>query len=110
MAELRKNMSPGEVSLWQPLRNKQMQGFRFERQRPIDKYIVDFYCRDLKLAIEIDGTSHDVPAIAENDKVRQQKLETLGIHFLRFTELEVNTNLEGVLQMIETWIKERRIA
>ena len=85
-----------------------MKGFRFNRQCPIVQYIVDFYCKELKLAIEIDGISHDVPGIAKNDAVRQQKLESFGIHFLRFAEQEVHSSLEGVLQMIEAWIKERR--
>jgi very-short-patch-repair endonuclease len=52
-------MTLGEVLLWQRLKRKQMRGFDFDRQRPIYRYIVDFYCKDLKLAIEIDGSSHD---------------------------------------------------
>jgi very-short-patch-repair endonuclease len=57
--ELRKNMTPGEQRLWQFLRGKQVLGFDFDRQRPIDQFIVDFYCKKLRLAIEIDGASHD---------------------------------------------------
>jgi Protein of unknown function (DUF559) len=57
--KLRQNMTLGEVLLWQRLKRKQMRGYDFDRQRPIDRYIVDFYCKDLKLAIEIDGSSHD---------------------------------------------------
>jgi Protein of unknown function (DUF559) len=55
--KLRQNMTLGEVLLWQRLKRKQMRGYDFDRQRPIDRYIVDFYCKDLKLAIEINGSS-----------------------------------------------------
>jgi len=54
-------MPPGEVTLWKHLKGKQMCGYDFDRQRPIDRFIVDFYCQELMLAIEIDGSSHDSP-------------------------------------------------
>jgi Protein of unknown function (DUF559) len=57
--KLRKNMTFGEVTLWQHLKRKQMQGYDFDSQRPIDGFIVDFYCKELMLAIEIDGNSHN---------------------------------------------------
>ena len=98
--ELRKNMTLGENLLWRHLRNKQILGFDFDRQKPIDEFIIDFYCKELKLAIEIDGYSHDIPQINIKDKTRQKHLEKLGINFLRFTEREVYTNLEGVLLAI----------
>ena len=56
--KLRKNSTFTEIMLWNYLKGKQMKGFDFDRQRPIDKYIVDFYCKDLQLAIEVDGESH----------------------------------------------------
>ena len=56
---LRKNSSPGEIELWLGLKKKQILGYDFDRQKPIDNFIVDFYCKELKLAIEVDGNSHD---------------------------------------------------
>jgi len=82
-------MTLSEVLLWQELKGKQMLGYDFDRQRPIDEYIVDFYCKDLQLSIEIDGESHTHEEVAENDVVRQKRLEELGVRFLRFDDLEV---------------------
>jgi len=68
-------MTLSEVLFWQELKGKQMLGYDFDRQRPIDDYIVDFYCKDLKLVIEIDGESHTYEKVAENDIIRQKRLE-----------------------------------
>jgi very-short-patch-repair endonuclease len=104
--KLRQNMTLGEVLLWQRLKRKQMRGYDFDRQRPIDRYIVDFYCKDLKLAIEIDGSSHDGEEAKVNDEIRQKRLESLGVRFLRFTDADVKRNMEMVLNSIEQWIDE----
>jgi very-short-patch-repair endonuclease len=104
--KLRQNMTLGEVLLWQRLKRKQIQGYDFDRQRPIDRYIVDFYCKDLKLAIEIDGSSHDGEEAKLNDDIRQERLESLGVRFLRFTDADVKRNMEMVLDSIEQWIDE----
>ena len=99
---LRNNSTLSEVLLWRHLKGKQMHGFDFDRQKPIDNYIVDFFCNELMLAIEIDGDSHD--SKVEYDKNRQTKLESLGLHFLRFSDLDVKSNMEGVISTIENWI------
>ncbi len=78
-----------------------MGGYDFDRQRPIDAYIVDFYCKFLMLAIEIDGSSHDNPTAQQNDHLRQARLESLGIRFLRFREAQVYHQAPTVIQ---TWI------
>jgi very-short-patch-repair endonuclease len=104
--KLRQNMTLGEVLLWQRLKRKQMRGYDFDRQRPIDRYIVDFYCKDLKLAIEIDGSSHDGEAAKVNDDIRQERLESLGVRFLRFTDADVKRNMEMVVDSIGLWIDE----
>jgi very-short-patch-repair endonuclease len=104
--KLRQNMTLGEVLLWQRLKRKQIRGYDFDRQRPIDQYIVDFYCKDLKLAIEIDGSSHDGEAAKVNDEIRQERLESLGVRFLRFTDADVKRNMEMVVGSIELWIDE----
>jgi very-short-patch-repair endonuclease len=83
-----------------------MLGYDFHRQRPIHNYIVDFYCSELLLAIEIDGESHD--AKGEDDLKRQKRLESLGVRFLRFYDRDVRENVEGVVGAIEDWIKEHR--
>ena len=104
--KLRKNMTLSEILLWQELNKKQMLGFDFDRQKPIDNYIVDFYCKDLQLAIEIDGDSHNHEHASVNDQIRQSKLESLGVHFLRFDDLEVKKEMKYVLNHIYQWIVE----
>ena len=81
-----------------------MKGYDFHRQKPIDNYIVDFFCNELYLAIEIYDESHYGNEII--DERRQKKLENLGIQFLRFDDLEVVHNLDGVLKRIEGWIDD----
>ena len=97
--ELRKNSTLGEILLWNEIKGRKINGLRFFRQKPIENYIVDFYCTELKLAIEVDGSSHDMKV--EGDKFRQRQLESLGITFLRFTEKEVRKNMESVLRAIK---------
>ena len=104
--KLRKNMTLSEVLLWQELKGKQMLGYDFDRQKPIDNYIVDFYCRTLKLAIEIDGQSHEHEEVAINDKKRQKRLEDLGVRFLRFVDLQIKKEMKYFLNSIYDWIKE----
>ncbi len=103
-SELRKNMTLSEVLLWNELKQKKMKGYDFDRQRPIDNFIVDFYCKDLMLAIEIDGSSHDSKEAYIRDVIRQQKLESFDIHFLRFDDREVKKDVINVLREIEGWI------
>ena len=83
-----------------------MLGYDFDRQRPIDRYIVDFYCKDLCLAIEIDGASHNFTF--EEDQIRQQRLESLGVRFLRFWNVDVEDDMQTVLGNIRDWIEEHR--
>ena len=103
---LRKNMSLAEVLLWDELKQKKIAGYDFDRQRPIDEYIVDFYCKDLMLAIEVDDESHDHKY--KYDQMRQKRLESLGISFLRFSEEEVKYDMENVLETIFSWIEGRK--
>ena len=99
-------MTLSEVLLWQELKGKQMLGYDFDRQRPIDEYIVDFYCKELQLAIEIDGDSHTYEEIAENDKKRQLRQEELGVRILRFDDLEIKKDMKYVLNGIHDWVTE----
>ncbi len=97
-------MTLSEVLLWNTLKQKKMLGMDFDRQRPILNYIVDFYCKDLMLAIEVDGSSHDNKW--EKDQFRQQELEQAGVRFLRFTDYEVKKDIQGVLRVIEDWVED----
>jgi very-short-patch-repair endonuclease len=103
--KLRKSSTPAEIELWKLIKNKQVLGFQFRRQRPIDNFIVDFYCKQLKLAIEIDGNSHDYKF--DYDQMRQTKLEYLGITFLRFSESDTKENPDHVVLKIEEWIDKK---
>lgn len=100
----RKNSTLGESILWSKLRNKQFLGLRFLRQRAMNNYILDFYCPELNLAIEIDGSTHDEKKF-DYDVERQKEIESSGITVLRFTEYQVKTKLDDVLQTIEQIIK-----
>ena len=102
--KLRKNSTFTEIMLWNYLKGKQMKGFDFDRQRPIDNYIVDFYCKDLQLAIEVDGESHYGNLKA--DKRRERRLNKLGVNVLRFDDMEIVYELDEVLKKIEQWIEE----
>jgi len=101
---LRKNSTLSEVLLWNKLKRKQLLGYDFSRQKPIDNYIVDFFCLKFNLAIEIDGVTHGDKE--EYDEERQKKLEGLGIKFLRFTESQIRGNLWAVLEIVADWIKK----
>lgn len=103
---LRNNSTLSEVLLWEHLKGKQMKGYDFHRQKPIDNYIIDFYCNRLMLVIEIDGDSHDFEDVALNDEIRQERLQALGLTFLRFDDLDVKQDIETVLFEIESWIEE----
>lgn len=105
--ELRRRMTPGERKLWQYLKGKKIRGYDFDRQRPIDRFIVDFYCKALELAIEIDGASHNGPAAAARDRARQTRLEAFGISFLRFSEGAALHQTGAVAAAIGAWIDER---
>ena len=101
---LRNNSTLSEVLLWNHLKGKQMRGYDFHRQKPIDNYIVDFFCPRLRLIIEIDGQSHAFKG--KEDEKRKNRLELLGFYISRFDDLDVKKNMEGVLAAIEKWIEE----
>jgi very-short-patch-repair endonuclease len=101
---LRKKSTLSEVLLWEKLKGRQMLGYNFRRQKPIDNYIVDFFCQKLNLAVEVDGATHGFK-IKDDDK-RQASLEKLGIKFLRYTESQIRKNLWAVIEDINDWIKK----
>jgi very-short-patch-repair endonuclease len=105
--ELRKKMTIGEVILWQRIRKRKL-GVQFHRQVPVNKYIIDFYCHELMLAIEIYGEYHNRIYQSRNDQIRQEILEGFGITMLRFSENEVIRNLDMVAEQIWVTIEEMR--
>ena len=105
-SELRNESTKAEVRIWcELLRNGQMNDFRFLRQRPIDKYIVDFICRKAKLIIEVDGYSHLFKY--EADIERDRILNELGYLTLRFTDDEVKKHIQNVKRAIEQALEEQ---
>jgi very-short-patch-repair endonuclease len=97
---LRSALTPAESLLWVHLQRRQVHGRKFRRQHSVGKYILDFYCPDEKLAVELDGASHDHEAAQDRDAERSEFLQRAGIRVLRFENREVRENLEGVLKVI----------
>ena len=99
---LRKCMTKAEVLLWLQVKNRQIEGKRFLRQFSIKTYVVDFYCPEEKLAIEIDGATHITNVQKERDHIRQKEIENLGIRFLRFSNMEIYCDMINVINKIKT--------
>ena len=96
--ELRRPLSPPEAKIWSRLRDRRLDGHKFRRQHPIGSYILDFYCQEQRLVVELDGDSH--ASQVDYDRRRTEWLEARGYRVLRFTNREVANNLEGVLGAI----------
>jgi very-short-patch-repair endonuclease len=103
--ELRKIPTEAEKALWKALRRDQL-GVSFRRQHPIGRYVLDFYCASVGLAVEVDGGQHAEGSQRENDRRRDQWLSANGIRMLRFWNNEVLSNLQGVLQTIVMELKK----
>ena len=101
--QLRKNSTLAEVLLWQNIKQRAL-GVQFHRQVPMLNYIVDFYCHEIGLAIEIDGNIHDHSFL--EDAKRQGEIEAYGVTFIRFTNDEVKKELFSVLLALEQKVKE----
>jgi very-short-patch-repair endonuclease len=98
---LRASQTSAEAKLWQALRNRRLARWKFRRQHPIDRYVVDFVTLDGKLIVEVDGVTHAEPSEITRDKARSDVLEACGFLVVRVTNTDVYENLEGVLEMIE---------
>lgn len=109
--EMRQPQTPAEATLWRVLKNQKI-GYKFRRQHPIYRFIIDFYCAHAKLLIEIDGASHLQPDQIEYDNARTEYLEEFGYKVIRFTNNDVRYNLNAVigeiLKMVESRIMELR--
>jgi len=97
--EMRHPQTPAEATLWQQLRNRNLE-FKFRRQHPIERFIIDFYCAEVKLCIEIDGGSHLEQEQQEYDSARTEVLESIGCRVIRFTNSDVRYNINAVAQGI----------
>ena len=101
---MRRNPTPSEERLWQRLRNRGLLDFKFRRQHAIDRFIVDFYCAEARLIVEVDGSVHE--RSVQTDAVRQDALESRGLRVLRFTNSEVDDFLLDVLKKIKEAISQ----
>ena len=102
-AQLRKDHTPSEDILWRALRNRQLDGRKFRRQNPIGAFVLDLYCSEEWLAVEVDGKIHE--SQREADQLRQEIIEALGIRFVRVTAEQVEQNLPDVLKTIRAAFK-----
>ena len=98
--QMRRNPTAAEAAVWERLRNRRLFGSRFRRQHAIDRFLVDFYCAEARLVVEIDGPVHQYSR--QEDAIRQELLESRGLRVLRFTNEEVGNNIDGVLERIAT--------
>jgi very-short-patch-repair endonuclease len=104
---LRSNMTDAELHLWQRLRNKQLCGVQFYRQKPLLSFIVDFYCPKAKLVIELDGSQHFEPDHHAKDNKRDESLVGMGLKVLRFDDIQVLRETDAVLEVIYAEVMRR---
>ena len=104
---LRSRQTSAEAQLWQGLRNRRLAAWKFRRQHPIDRFIVDFACLDAKLVVEVDGATHSSDGELARDRERERIIQSCGYHVLRFTNAEVYENLDGVLETILASLEHR---
>jgi very-short-patch-repair endonuclease len=102
---LRASQTSAEAKLCQALHNRKLAHWKFRRQHPIDRYVVDFVTLDGKLIVEVDGVTHSEPSELERDKTRTDVLEACGFLVVRVSNTDVYENLEGVLELIATALR-----
>jgi very-short-patch-repair endonuclease len=105
---LRKKQTAAEAKLWQVLRNKKLDGLKFRRQHAFDNYILDFYCHEIQLAVEVDGEIHNDPEVAAYDAVRTKNLNEKNIAVLRFANSEVANDIKSVVTKIKEWSTDKK--
>ncbi|WP_396594161.1 endonuclease domain-containing protein [Brevundimonas sp. R86498] len=104
---LRRTLTPPEARLWVHLRGRQLGGLKFRRQHPVGAYVLDFYCAEARLAVEVDGQMHAEADRAEHDLRRTSWLEAQDIAVLRIVAEDVRVTLDGVLEVIRTTAEAR---
>jgi very-short-patch-repair endonuclease len=98
--DMRKDGTLAEAILWKRLRNRKLDGLKFRRQHPLDKFIADFYCHEKRLVVEVDGDIHNGREAKESDDGRTFELKELGILVIRFTNEEIQHKIDTVLRLI----------
>ena len=106
--EQRQNPTLAEEKLWQELRRKNLNGFKFRRQHPVAGYILDFYCPKLKIGIEVDGEVHKSTDQKTYDDQRSKDISRYGVRIIRFWNSEVMNDLESVLQRIVVFAADNK--
>jgi adenine-specific DNA-methyltransferase len=106
--ELRRNLTDGEKKLWRLLRNRQLVGVKFRRQFSIGSYILDFYSPEYMLGIEADGGQHYEDTIRQRDEIRTKELSKLGVKILRFSDRDILNNIDGVFEVIQETLTNKR--
>jgi len=101
---LRMAQTEAEEKLWQSLRNRKLMNLKFRRQHPFGKYVLDFYCHEVKLCVEADGSIHNEKDISEYDEHRTKVLNESGITVLRFTNQEIIESITSVIIKIEDFV------
>jgi|SRR5690554_4321959 very-short-patch-repair endonuclease len=104
--KLRNDSTKSEIKLWMELKGKQIYGYDFQRQKPLLNYIVDFYCNELELVIELDGYSHQFEEVVIKDEYKEAELKKYGLTILRFDDDEIMKDMNNVLKTIEQYIIE----
>ncbi len=98
--EQRRNPTPAEATLWAALRGRRLSGLKFRRQHPFGPYVLDAFCVEHQLEVEVDGGIHDELAQIEHDERRTEYLNEHGVRILRFTNAEIENHLDQVLKRI----------
>lgn len=104
---LRRRATAAERSLWRLLRDRATDGFKFRRQHPVERYVLDFYCPEACLALEVDGSHHDAPDQGSYDAIRTRYLDALGIRVVRFSNQQVLDDPDSVVQAIEHLLERK---
>jgi very-short-patch-repair endonuclease len=105
--QLRKSQTSAERRLWRALRNRSLARWKFRRQEPIDRYIVDFVCVSARLVVEVDGATHSTADELRHDARRTKVLEACGFHVMRVGNSDIYSNLDGVLETILAELEQR---
>ena len=106
--ELRNNSTPEEAVLWTQIKSRKIKGYKWRRQHPIGEYILDFYCPEAKLCIELDGAAHYTYNGAREDSIRTSFLNSKGIKVIRFENRLIWDNIDGVIEIIEQELENKQ--
>ena len=104
---LRKESTSAEKLFWEIVKSRKLKGLKFRRQHPLRFYVADFYCHEAQLVIELDGNIHDIEEVKLKDKEREEVIKEFGLTIMRFTNDEVFTELDKVVEKVEKFLGEK---